>query len=190
MPAWGYTPHPDCDESDDQQDAEILAIELFQKPCSPFELKFNFTGAEHSLVVTWADRIGDVKKKLSLNFGVATRIQRLIVNSQEVHDNQKLRHVMVGGPCPVEFRLNLNKIIKLLVRTLAGKTIELQCADSSTIYDVKNMVEDKAGIPVNHQRLLFKREDLDDDVKLPVCGLHDGDVVHLILKLKAQDWQL
>lgn len=52
--------------------------------------------------------------------------------------------------------------ITVRVKTLGGKVIVLQVAPSNEIWDLKVMVQDVTGFPVNQQNIIFKGKLLED----------------------------
>ena len=164
---------------------EDATFELVQKPCSPFELKFMMNGSEASITVTWGDCVRNVKAEIEKTFGVNTRIQRFLVNSEEVKDHEMLRDILTVSPCSVELQLNLGKIVMFSIKTMTGWTTEVACADSSTIDGIKTIIQDKTGLPPDQQRLVFNHQDLKNELKLSDYGIHDGDSVFPGLTLRG-----
>ena len=71
------------------------------------------------------------------------------------------------------------------VRTLTGKIIGLSPSPTSTIQDVKIMVEEKSSIPPDQQRLLYAGRELEELMTLADHGVPDHATLHLVLRLRG-----
>ena len=75
---------------------------------------------------------------------------------------------------------------ELFVKTMTDKTIVLSGVSSSTVVKkIKVMIEEKEGIPPNHQRIVYDGRKLYDHYSLGGCHIPDQAVVHLILRLRG-----
>jgi len=71
-------------------------------------------------------------------------------------------------------------------KTLTGKTIILtRLSKSSTIWNVKERIQDVEGIPPAKNRLIYCGKQLDDSKSLDDYGIAEGTIIHLVLALSS-----
>mmetsp|Transcript_39093 Transcript_39093/g.61875 ORF Transcript_39093/g.61875 Transcript_39093/m.61875 type:complete len:82 (-) Transcript_39093:31-276(-) len=78
----------------------------------------------------------------------------------------------------------------ITIKTLTNKAIPLQINATATVLELKELIPDDEGIPVDQQRLIYKGKELLNDDSIESYNL-EGDsglppVIHLCLKLHEQ----
>ncbi len=74
---------------------------------------------------------------------------------------------------------------QIIIKTLTGKSIvlELPKGPDTTVLDVKRMIQDKEGLPLDQQRLVYAGKLLEDDDTLQTNNIQRESTLHLILRL-------
>ena len=69
------------------------------------------------------------------------------------------------------------------VKTLTGQEVPIDCEPTDSSEDFKQKIQDKIGVPVDRQRLVFAGKCFCADMTVQSIGIKDQSIVHLILRL-------
>ena len=145
-----------------------------------------FDGKAFIVEVKLTDTIKYLKKKIQNIEKIPYSQQRLFFKSDLLKDdNLTLNDYKIKNESIVGLAVVLNSSI-IFVMTLTGKLLVLDVKLSMTVLNLKCLIKNKEGIPLDQQRLIFEGKQLEDDKKLEDYGItFDYSVLHLVLRLRG-----
>ncbi|GBB99679.1 hypothetical protein RclHR1_00360028 [Rhizophagus clarus] len=138
------------------------------------------TGQKITLTVLATDTIRSVKQQIEEREGTPTNKQRLVYLTQELSNEDILEE------CGFQNEGIMYLCMNLFVVIVSGKTITLRVFGTDTVENVKKKIQDREGIPIDEQRLVYLDKELREDQKTLIdYNVQNNGTMYMTMRLKG-----
>lgn len=133
-----------------------------------------------ALDVSCTDTVDHIKSKVSAIEGIDKCSQELFFSGIHLKNDDKLADYNIRTNTSVDLYVTDGMQISVKIPSV-GKTINLNVKKSNRVADVKAEIEQKVGILMNNQILMYAGRQLEDNQLLSQCDLRNEQPLHVLV---------
>lgn len=134
----------------------------------------------------YADSIRNLKYKIEDSENIPYDEQKLLFMGIELEDNRNFADYNIKEGSTLNLETIKRSVIKIIVKTVTGKTINLDVDSQDLVERFKTKIKDNTGIPIGEQKLLFAAKLLADKYTLADYGIVEGSTIYLLNRVKSE----
>ena len=143
--------------------------------------------------------IEDIKKMIEKIYSVNVKNQILMYNEIELSNTRMISYYKIEPESVLRLGFNLDddnvkngnqngasdkeELIKILVKTLAGRTVMLEMRSNATVEELKQKIFESQNVKVEQQSIVFAGKQIKNSSSLSACGIKDESSVMLVLNV-------
>uniref|UniRef100_A0A0A8ZN82 Ubiquitin-like domain-containing protein n=1 Tax=Arundo donax TaxID=35708 RepID=A0A0A8ZN82_ARUDO len=133
-----------------------------------------------ALDVKCTDTVDQIKSKISAIEGIDKNQQALFFSGNHLENDNTLadHNIMTNSSVDLYVTDGLQISVKI---PSVGKVMKLNVKKSHSVADVKAVIEEKGGVPLDEQILMYAGRQLEDHQLLSQCGLSNGQTLHVLV---------
>mgnify|MGYP002623310382 CR=1 FL=1 len=134
-------------------------------------------GQSAMISIESSDSVEDLKNKVQAKLDIATNQQELIFEGKILEDGLKLSDYNISH----ESTLYVSSVRYVIIKALSGKSLIVNVNHYDFVWQLKDKICEKVGIPSNKQVLIFDGKLLEDNKTLAHYQIEHESSIYLIL---------